>query len=106
MALTNISFLNKQHLLKHIVSSTNESINNTISKAIKFISELIPPVQIDLKETKEEIWKDLSALYFKYEGSYHKKAFREITHDISEKMKEGRWDKVYKKLYYLEQKSN
>ena len=42
------------------------------------------------------------ALYYKYEDQ--KKAFREVMYDICEKIKDGKWESVYNKLYRAEQK--
>ncbi len=59
---------------------------------------------IDLDEFKDEVWNDLSAIYYKYETEEQKRAFREVMYEICEKIKEGKWDSVYKKLYREEQK--
>jgi len=59
---------------------------------------------IDLEEFKEEVWNDLSAIYYKYETEEQKRAFREVIYEICEKINEGKWDSVYKKLYREEQK--
>ena len=78
-----------------------EGIRDRVKEAI---SKVIPQTEIDIDETKEEIWKDLSELYYKYEDGEHKRAFREILQEISEKIGEGKWDTVYKKIYREEQK--
>ena len=68
------------------------------------IDQILPSGEVELLDIKEEIWQDLSALYYKYEDEDQKKAFREVMYDICEKIKEGKWDSVYKKLYRVEQK--
>lgn len=68
------------------------------------IEQLLPCSEIELVDIKEEIWQDLSALYYKYEDEDQKKAFRLVMYDICEKISLGKWDSVYKKLYRVEQK--
>lgn len=68
------------------------------------IDQILPSGEVELLDIKEEIWQDLSALYYKYEDEDQKKAFREVMYDICEKIKEGKWDSVYNKLYRVEQK--
>lgn len=83
---------------------SNEHIENFKGRVKEAISKVLPKTEIDIDETKEEIWKDLSELYYKYEDGEHKKAFREILQEISDKINEGKWDTIYKKLYREEQK--
>jgi hypothetical protein len=68
------------------------------------IDQILPPSDVELEAIKEEIWADLSALYYKYEDEVQKKAFRQVMQEICGKMTEGKWDTVYKKLYRAEQK--
>jgi len=68
------------------------------------IDQILPPSEVELETIKEEIWADLSALYYKYEDEEQKKAFREVMQDICEKLSQGKWDAVYRKLYKAEQK--
>lgn len=68
------------------------------------IEQILPSSEVELIDIKEEIWQDLSALYYKYEDETQKRAFREVMYEICEKIKEGKWDSVYKKLYRAEQK--
>ncbi len=68
------------------------------------IDQILPGGEVELTDIKEEIWHDLSALYYKYEDEDQKKAFREVMYDICEKIQEGKWDSVYNKLYRVEQK--
>jgi hypothetical protein len=55
-----------------------------------------------METIKQDVWRDLSAVYYKYEDNTQKKAFREILLEISEKMNEGKWDSVYRKLHSIE----
>ncbi len=68
------------------------------------IDQILPPSDVELEAIKEEIWADLSALYYKYEDEVQKKAFRQVMQEICSKMGEGKWDTVYKKLYRADQK--
>ncbi len=68
------------------------------------IDQILPPSDIELEAIKEEVWADLSALYYKYEDEVQKKAFRKVMQNICDKMSQGKWDSVYKKLYRADQK--
>jgi hypothetical protein len=68
------------------------------------IDQILPSGEVELTDIKEEIWQDLSALYYKYEDETQKRAFREVIYEISNRVQEGKWDSVYKKLYRFEQK--
>ncbi len=63
------------------------------------ISKILPPNEIDIEESKEEIWEDLSSAYFKYEDESQKIAFREVLKEIYALIEEGRWDEIYRKIY-------
>jgi len=76
----------------------------TLKNKVKEVVTKALDADIDLGEFKEEVWNDLSAIYYKYETEEQKKAFREVMYEICEKIKEGKWDSVYKKLYREEQK--
>jgi len=82
-------------------SESFEALKNKVREAV---TRILPPSEVDIEELKDEVWQDLSALYYKYEDEEQKKAFREVVHEISEKLKDGKWDTVYKKLYREEQK--
>ncbi|HUV54558.1 MAG TPA: hypothetical protein VMW03_05085 [Candidatus Krumholzibacteriaceae bacterium] len=68
------------------------------------IDQILPPSDVELEAIKDEVWADLSALYYKYEDEVQKKAFRQVMQDICDKMSQGKWDSVYKKLYRADQK--
>jgi hypothetical protein len=92
--------------IKNVVISASKSLENKIGNALKFMFNAIQPCETDIDNVKNEIWVDLSAVYYKYEDNDQKKAFREVVYEMSEKIKEGKWDSVYKKLYRVEKNSN
>lgn len=83
---------------------SDDKKNGLKGVVIDVIDQILPPSEVELETIKEEIWKDLSALYYKYEDEEQKKAFREVMQDICEKLSQGKWDTVYRKLYKAEQK--
>ncbi len=78
--------------------------NSFKERVMEVIDQILPPSDVEIDEIKEEIWCDLSALYYKYEGEDQKKAFREVMREICDKIAEGKWESVYSKLYRHEQK--
>lgn len=66
------------------------------------LSNIIPPVDHDIHEVQGEVWQDLSAVYYKYEDEFQKKAFRQVVADISKKIEAGNWNSIYKRLYRIE----
>jgi hypothetical protein len=84
---------------------TSDEKQNGIRGVMKeVIDQILPNNDVELTEIKEEVWTDLSALYYKYEDEDQKRAFREVMYEICEKISQGKWDSVYKKLYRVEQK--
>jgi hypothetical protein len=78
---------------------------NSLKGIVKdVIDQILPPGEVELETIKEEIWGDLSSLYYKYEDEGQKKAFREVMQEICEKLSQDKWDAVYRKLYKVEQK--
>jgi hypothetical protein len=78
--------------------------NSFREKVIEAIDQILPITDVAIEEIKDEVWHDLSALYYKYEDEDQKTAFREVMREISQKIEQGRWELVYKKLYRLGQK--
>jgi hypothetical protein len=68
------------------------------------IDQILTPGEVELETIKDEIWADLSSLYYKYEDEGQKKAFREVMQEICEKLSQDKWDAVYRKLYKADQK--
>lgn len=84
--------------------ATEEKQNGFKGIVKDVIDQILPPSDVELTSIKEEIWTDLSALYYKYEDEVQKKAFREVMQEICDKMSQGKWESVYKRLYRVEQK--
>ena len=84
--------------------ASDEKQNGFKGMVREVIDQILPPSDVELEAIKEEIWADLSALYYKYEDEVQKKAFRQVMQEICSKMSEGKWDTVYKKLYRADQK--
>lgn len=88
---------------KKILDSLREQLFQTFTK-IKVISSMIfSPVRVEMNLMKDDVWVDLSRIYYKYEDIVQKQAFREVVLEMSEKINEGNWESVYKKLYRIEQ---
>jgi len=77
-------------------------VNGIKEKIRSAIVSILPPKEIDLDEVKDEVWTELSRLYYKYEDESQKRAFREVMQEIGEKLSEGKWNTVYHKLYQKE----
>ena len=94
--------------MKSVLLSSNPfiMIQDIVEKSIrnigKFFSKVIPAKTISMETIKQDVWKDLSTVYYKYEDSAQKRAFREILLEISDRINEGKWDTVYRKLYSIE----
>jgi hypothetical protein len=73
-------------------------------KVREILEEILPSGDVELEVIKKEIWRDLSALYYRYEDNKQKDAFRNVMYDICEKISEGNWGLVYQKIYRTEQK--
>lgn len=84
------------------VHTMKDAFNNKLRNIRNKISQVIPSKTISMETIKEDVWRDLSAVYYKYEDSTQKKAFREIMSEISEKINEDKWDRVYRKLHSIE----
>lgn len=78
------------------ITLPNFAISNRV---IGIISNLLPSNEVELQKIKDDIWADLTAIYYKYDDNAQKIAFREVTQEISHKLVEGKWDSIYKKLY-------
>jgi hypothetical protein len=105
MSSSNLSALMRAPALSIAIKYANKSIDSILSKVKKAATKVLQVAEIEVEGIKEEVWEDLSALYYKYEDNDQKKAFREIMHEISEKINENKWDTIYKKLYRIGQNS-
>ena len=86
------------------IPMASDEKQNGFKGMVKDVDQILPSAEVELTDIKDEIWHDLSALYYKYEDEDQKKAFREVMYEISDRIKEGKWDSVYNKLYREEQK--
>lgn len=92
------------HMVSIQMPMTSEEKKNDIKGKVKeVIEQVIPKSEVDLTDIKEEIWEDLALLYYKYDDEDQKRAFREVMHNISDKISEEKWELVYKKLYRVSQ---
>ena len=64
-----------------------------------YISRIFPNIPPDIDTVKKEIWTDLSVLYYKYDYDFQKRAFREVLVEMSDKISEGKWATIYKRIY-------
>jgi hypothetical protein len=77
-----------------------DTLGNKVKEAVM---KVLPVSEVDLDDIKEWIWNDLSVLYYKYENEDQKRAFRDVMHEIAERINNGDWKSVYNKLYRLGQ---
>ncbi len=86
---------------------TNLSVrmDETLFKVKVLASRILSPPEVEMECLKDEVWVDLSRIYYKYEDKVQKQAFHEVVREMSEKIIEGNWESVYKKLYRIEQGS-
>ena len=66
--------------------------------------KIMPPNNVDIEEDKEEIWKELSVVYFKYDNEIWRQAFRKVMIELYEKIGEVKWDEIYDRIYREEKK--
>ena len=88
--------------VKNLLGSVNTNVTKIFKNISKSISNILPPIKHDIIKIQGEVWQDLSAVYYKYEDEYQKKAFRQVVNDISKKIEAGNWDSIYKRLYRIE----
>ena len=99
--INGLEFVNLPQV-KNLLSSVNTNITSFFKDIRKSISNIIPPITHDINEVQNEVWQDLSAVYYKYEDEFQKKAFRQVVADISKKIEAGNWNSIYKRLYRIE----
>ena len=90
---------------RRALESLSKRLNQTFIKITAPASRILSPVRVEMSNMKDDVWVDLSRIYYKYEDMIQKKAFREVVLEMSEKINEGRWETVYKKLYRIEHSS-
>lgn len=87
---------------RNIRCSIDTMTSNFRDKVRESIVGMIPPIEEDIEEAKAEIWNDITALYYKFEVNIHKRGFREVMREISDKIKDDKWSSVYQKMYRIE----
>jgi hypothetical protein len=90
---------------RRALDSLSKQLNQTLTKIMEPASRILSPVRVEMSNMKDEVWLDLSRIYYKYEDITQKKAFREVVLEMSDKINEGKWETVYKKLYRIEHTS-
>lgn len=85
--------------LTNAITFAGRSLGNMVGKALRLMFSPLQPCEVHIDNIKSEVWADLSAVYYKYEDEDQKKAFREVVHEISDKITEGKWNAIYNKLY-------
>lgn len=76
--------------------------DSTITKIKDKMEDVVEKIKPDIpteNEIKEEIWHELSDLYYKYNDTIQKNAFRETLEEISKKIQNGDWTSIYRKLH-------
>jgi hypothetical protein len=90
---------NIRTILSNPAALVREHIGRLRGRVAKQISRILPEIHTDITATKQEIWTDLSHLYYKYDNPHQKTAFREVIKEISQTINEGRWPTAHKRIY-------
>lgn len=93
------SFSNIVQTLGETATKTRERLRNLQNTIATNISRLLPDVHTDISTMKQEIWTDLSHLYYKYDHPTQKTAFREVLKELSRSINDDRWPTAYKRIY-------
>ena len=88
--------------VKNILRTVSTNVTIFFKDVRTSLSNILPPINHDINEIQGEVWRDLSAVYYKYEDESQKKAFRQVVNDISKKIEADNWDSIYKRLYRIE----
>jgi hypothetical protein len=91
--------------VKNLLCSVSTNVTSFFKTFRTSLSNILPPINHDTNEIQGEVWRDLSAVYYKYEDEFQKKAFRQVVNNISKKIEAGNWDSIYKRLYRIEHNS-
>ena len=84
------------------VKTLLDTFQRNLGEIRKFFSRVIPSNTISMESVRQEVWRDLSRVYYKYEDGAQKRAFREILSEVSERISDGNWNSVYRKLHNIE----
>jgi len=94
-----ITFNNfKSHFIFMSSGEDNKSVLDIAKEKLAEVFESTTPKE---EELKEEVWEDLSKIYYKYNDAIQKQAFREVFQEIAHKINTNNWKLVYSKLYRL-----
>lgn len=93
------SILNIRQSLNLTVICAIGQCKHFLEKIVQYISRIFPNTPPDIETVKNEIWTDLSALYYKYDYDFQKRAFREVLVEMSDKISDGKWSTIYKRMY-------
>jgi hypothetical protein len=94
-----IPISNIRTILSNPAALAREHIGRLHERIAKQLSRILPEIHTDITATKQEIWTDLSRLYYKYDNPHQKTAFREVIKEISQTITEDRWPTAYKRIY-------
>ena len=84
------------------VKTLLDAFQKNLGDMRKFFSRVIPSNTISMESVRQEVWRDLSRVYYKYEDGAQKRAFREILSEVSEQISDGNWNSVYRKLHNID----
>jgi hypothetical protein len=93
------SILNIRQTFNQTVMCARGRFKSFLEKIVQSVSRLFPNTPPDIETVKNEIWTDLSVLYYKYDYDFQKRAFREVLIEMSDKISEGKWSTIYKRMY-------
>ena len=102
--MTHISGLSMKGVLlsANPVKTLLDTFQKNLGNIRKLFSRVIPSKTISMETVRQDVWRDLSLVYYKYEDGAQKRAFREILSEVSERINDGNWDSVYRKLHRIE----
>ena len=87
------------------VKTLLDTFQRNLGDIRKFFSRVVPSNTVSMESVRQDVWRDLSRVYYKYEDGAQKRAFREILSEISDRLNDGNWRSVYRKLYSIESTS-
>jgi hypothetical protein len=93
------SILNTRQTFNQTVMRARGHFKRFLEKIVQYMSRIFPNTPPNIETMKNEIWTDLSALYYKYDYDFQKRAFREVLTEMSDKIYEGKWSTIYKRIY-------
>jgi len=91
--------LNIRRIFIQTAICAREHFEQFLGKIVQYLSRIFPNAPPDIDVMKNEIWTDLSVLYYKYDYDFQKRAFREVLVEMSDKISEGKWATIYKRIY-------